>query len=223
MPSNLLYTVSTGGKRTEGRERRKRWAASDRRIPWDSALCASQLAECPGRDALPFTIARTRTLAFYAATPLSSGTPYKVTNDCRSDSRRRVLNKDRTRLNYLILPAFTCRSTHCTWEKRSYLRATAWLAAWNRESSFRRSRRYLVTLTVAYESVWTLAGIFCEYENILNISIKLMRKFENFCLLLQRQRNFKMHITGNWSYKEPSLDKTRGSQVLSEQNVDYFC
>lgn len=182
--SNLLYTFFTGGKRTEGRERRKRWAASDRRIPWDSALCASQLAECPGRDALPFTIARTRTLAFYAATPLSSGTPYKVTNDCRSDSRRRVLNKDRTRLNYLILPAFTCLDPP-TIRKRNaptyaWRCAIAWLAAWNRESSFRRSRRHLVTLIVAYASVWTLAGIFHEYENILNISNALMRKFENF-------------------------------------------
>lgn len=110
-------TVSTRGNRTEAG--RGENARPDRRVPWDSALCASQFAECPGRDALPFAIARTRTLAFYGAVPLSSGTPYKVTNDCHSDSRRRVLNKDRTRLNYMILPAFTCRTIHYTWKNAS--------------------------------------------------------------------------------------------------------
>lgn len=48
-------------------------------------------------------IARTRTsLAFYTGHAIvsSAGTPCKVTNDCREDSRRRVLNKDPRRLDY---------------------------------------------------------------------------------------------------------------------------
>lgn len=55
-------------------------------------------AECPGRDA-PLSLAPGH--RSHSAPPLSSsGTPCKVTSDCREDSRRRVLNKDPRRLNY---------------------------------------------------------------------------------------------------------------------------
>lgn len=72
-------------------------------------------------------IARTRTsLAFYTGHAIvsSAGTPCKVTNDCREDSRRRVLNKDPRRLDYprpsYLSHLFTCRFTHPV--RRSTLR-----------------------------------------------------------------------------------------------------
>ena len=106
--SSTFCTVSMHERKEGGRRR----DGPDRRVPWDLRV--------------PFSMSRKRRSLSLApghrshSTPLCHllrETPCKVTNDCREDSRRRVLNKDPRRLNYphpryLSHLFFTCRSTH---------------------------------------------------------------------------------------------------------------